>query len=131
MAKRTYSEETKAAVMAALLAGQSVSQVAAEYKIPEGTIWAWTHRELNGKSNGYDASLASAASQKKQRIGELILDYLETLMVTLQRQAEVFGDETWLSKQAASEVAVLHGVLADKGIRILEALASAAEEQDV
>lgn len=132
MAKRTYSEETKAAVMAALLAGQSVSQVAAEYKIPEGTIWAWTHRELNGKSNGYDASLASAASQKKQRIAELILEYLEALFVALKNQAELFGDnKNWLSKQAASEVAVLHGVLADKGIRILEALASAAEEQDV
>jgi len=38
MAKTTYSPETKAAVMAALLEGQSVCKVAKEYSIPKGTV---------------------------------------------------------------------------------------------
>jgi transposase-like protein len=119
-----YSDETKAAVMAALLTGQSVSSIAVKYNIPEGTVWSWSHRELNGNSE----TLASLASEKRERIGELILDYLEALMITLKAQTEVFSDTTWLSQQTASEAAVLHGVLADKGIRLLEALAGSDEE---
>ena len=33
-----------------------------------------------------------------------------------------FGDPEWLKKQSAGELAVLHGVAVDKGIRLLEAL---------
>ena len=44
---RKYSDEIKAAVMASLLAGQSISNVASEYKIPEGTVKGWSAR-LNG-----------------------------------------------------------------------------------
>lgn len=129
MAKRVYSDETKAAVMAALLAGQSVSLIAKEYEIPEGTVKSWSSRDVNG--NGHAVATEALDATQKSRIGKLILDYLETLMVTLKNQAEVFSDKTWLSKQAASEVAVLHGVLADKGIRLLEALASEEEDSDV
>lgn len=129
MAKRVYSDETKAAVMAALLAGQSVSLIAKEYEIPEGTVKSWSSRGVNG--NGHAVATDALDATQKSRIGKLILDYLETLMVTLKNQAEVFSDKTWLSKQAASEVAVLHGVLADKGIRLLEALASEEEDSDV
>jgi transposase-like protein len=36
-----YDESTKAAVMGALLAGQSISSVAREYQIPKGTVSEW------------------------------------------------------------------------------------------
>ena len=90
MAKRSYSDETKAAVMAALLAGQSVSSLAREYQIPEGTLKSWQSREVNG------ARVAVVATQKKERIGELIVSYLEDLLVTLHAQQKVFQDEKWL-----------------------------------
>lgn len=116
----SYSEEIKAAAMAALLAGQSVSAVAREYKIPKGTVSGWK-KQAEEKSNN---------STQKKEIGSLLLDYLRTNLQTLKKQSEVFSDERWLKKQSASEVAVLHGVLADKTIRLLEALADQEESPE-
>ena len=108
----THSEETKAAVMAALLAGQSVNSVAKEYKLPVGTVKSWKSRGVAEK----------ATVKKADRIGELLLEYLEENLTTLKEQARIFRTETWLMKQNASDVAVLHGVLTDKSIRLLEAM---------
>lgn len=47
--------------------------------------------------------------------------------MTLREQVKVFRDPNWLKQQSASEAAVLHGVIADKQIRLLEALADDAE----
>lgn len=123
MARQNYSEETKAAVMAALLTGQSVSEAAKTYRVPEATIRSWKSRQ-----GGND--VASVATQKRERIGELLVSYLEEGLTTLQEQVRVFRNEEWLKKQGASELAVLHGVIADKQIRLLEALAGDEEESE-
>jgi transposase-like protein len=123
---RTYSEETKAAVLAALLTGQSVGEIAKSYRVPAATIRSWNSRQGNG------GGVANVATQKKELIGELLVDYLGELLVTLKAQAKFARQIEWLKEQPASEVAVLHGVLADKGIRLLEALAdNEAEGEDV
>lgn len=114
MANTVYSEETKAAVMAALLSGQSVGQVAAEYKLPKGTVSTWK-RKIEGIPQ-----VGSPAQQEE--IGELVLGYLRAILTALTKQAVHFGDKSWLQNQGASELAVLHGVSADKALRLLEAL---------
>ena len=121
----TYSQETKAAVMAAILTGLHPSQIAKEFNIPIGTVKAWKYRQ---ESNG---GVAIVTVQKKEAIGELISDYLTELLKTLRIQMKVFGNETWLKQQSAHEVAILHGVLADKGIRLLEALADRGEDDSI
>lgn len=121
---RQYSDETKAAVMAALLTGQSISRVAEEYDIPEGTIKGWKSKQKNG---GHPVALV--VTQKKEEIGDLLIKYLGLSLETLQRQVKFFANETWLQQQSASEAAVLHGVIADKTIRLLEALADNSEEE--
>ena len=122
MKVRSHNPETKAAVIAALLTGQSISSVAKDYNIPEGTVKNWS---VKVKQNG--GIVEPVQPQKRERIGELIVNYLEALLITLHAQQKVFQDEKWLKQQSASEVAVLHGVLADKGIRLLEALADKEE----
>lgn len=116
--RREYSPEEKAAVMAALLAGQSVSQAAATYRIPRGTIAAWS---------GEVRRMQTDPNTKKD-IGDLLVRYLESNLQALTAQMEVFSDRKWLEKQSASEVGVLHGILADKAIRLLEALADREQE---
>jgi transposase-like protein len=106
-----HSDETKAAVMAALLTGQSISAVAREYDIPKGTVSSWKSR-LAGRES---------ATQKKA-IGDLLIAYLESNLETLRVQSEHFRDKRWLSRQHADSLAVLHGVMTDKAIRLLEAL---------
>lgn len=123
---RSYSDETKAAVMAALLTGQSVSAVAREYKIPKGTVSSWRRqaaREVEG---------VEPTSTQKEQIGGLILDFLTASLRALRAQADVFARPEWLRTQSASDLAVLHGVQTDKAIRLLEALDAAAvpDERD-
>lgn len=114
-----YSDEVKAQALAALLAGQSFTQVSVAFGIPAGTLKSWKSRDVAG----LDHPDASGATTKKERIGDLLLEYLEENLTTLKEQVKVFRDETWLKNQSASEAAVLHGVLADKAVRLLEGLA--------
>lgn len=119
--RQQYGEETKAAVLAALMAGQSVGEVSREYDIPEGTIKSWRSRNQVSQMRR-DAMADAADATPKKEIGELLLDYLRTNLETLKAQAEVFADKEWLTKQDASSLAVLHGVMTDKAVRLLEAL---------
>ena len=124
MAKTEYSNEVKAAVMAALLEGQSISAVAKQYDIPKGTVSGWKQKALTPVADG---GVVPDATQKRQAIGDLLIGYLETMLRTLTVQAKHFGDVDWLKDQNANELAVLHGVATDKAIRLLEALAPSNE----
>ena len=121
-ARTTYNDDTKAAVMAALLAGQSITAVAKEYKVPSGTVSRWRA----------DASeiIKEERAKKSTPIDVLLYEYLQANLAVLKKQTDVFSDEEWLKKQDASSVAVLHGVLADKAIRLLEAAHAADESED-
>lgn len=119
MARATYSDETKAQVMAALLTGQSINAVAREYKIPKQTISNWKNRDKPG--------VPRDDTQKAAEIEDLLSGYLKENLKTLRAQAEFFREETWLKKQEASQLAVLHGVLSDKAIRLLEAFGDEPE----
>ena len=114
---REYKDETRAAVMAALLTGQSVSSIAREYDIPKGTVSNWKR----------GAGGAIKRTQKTEHIGDLLVKYLQTNLEALSAQAEQFKDREWLKKQTASDAAVLHGVMTDKAIRLLEALSKSSE----
>lgn len=117
----TYSDEIKAQVMAALLAGQSISSVAREYSIPKGTVSDW-HKRARG--------VGLEPTQKEgTAIDVLLRQYLEANLETLREQTKVFRDEKWLRRQGASELAVLHGVLTDKAVRILEAFGGNEEAE--
>jgi transposase-like protein len=112
--KRQYSDTEKAAAMAALMAGQSLNSVAAEYQIPEATLRYWKGR----------ARAIPVDPQKENVIGDLLIDYLEANLKALKSQAEVFTDKAWLSEQGASEAAILHGVMTDKAVRLIEAFSA-------
>lgn len=122
-ARREYSDETKAQVMAALLAGQSVSSAAQEYKIPKGTVSSW-RKVAQGLAAG---RVGESATQKSVTLDDLLQGYVEENLVTLREQSVFFRDKGWLKEQPASELAVLHGVIADKTVRILEAYGGPSE----
>ena len=108
-ARKVYDPEVRAAAMAALLAGQGVNDVARAYRLPPSTVSRW-------KRN------ARAEAGRTEEVGDLLLIYLKENLTTLQRQSVFFRDREWLLSQCASDAAVLHGVLADKTIRLLEAM---------
>lgn len=111
--RRDYDEQTRAAVMAALLAGQSVNSVAKEYKIPQSTVSTWKAQSPAVDNIGY---------KKRERIGDLIVDNLEAALETTRAILDVVKEKEWLRKQPATEIGVLYGIISDKTYRILEAL---------
>lgn len=113
MSDRSYSNDTKAAVMAALLTGQSINAVAKEYQIPRSTVATWKKYVKNG--------VYEKPRPQKEMIGELLLEYLAANLRALRLQSEIFSDGNWLKEQDAGELAVLHGVMTDKAIRLMEA----------
>lgn len=117
MAKREYSQEVKAAVIAALLAGQSVSAVAKEYNIPKGTVSGWKSKENNPEG------VATSIDQKKKvDIGDLLIKKLNEHLKAAIAIAEAVQDPDYVKAQDASDIAVLLGVIDDKVFRMLEAL---------
>jgi transposase-like protein len=109
--------------MAALLTGQSVSQVAFEFNLGKATVSRW-RADLSSNQ------LEQVRTERTETIECLLLDYVATNLKTLKAQSEVAGRPEYVQKQSASELAVLHGVIADKTVRILSALQPESEPEN-
>lgn len=118
MTRRVHDPETRAAVMSALLSGQAVQQVANEYRLPPSTVSRWRKK-------------ARAHAGRSDDVGELLLAYLAETLTTLRAQTVAFRDPAWLRGQDASSAGVLHGILADKCVRLLESLSQSPLERTV
>jgi hypothetical protein len=112
--------ETEAAIMAALLTGQGVTEIARQFNVSDATV-------SRLKSRLYSDTLNAIEQKKRTDFGELLAGYLEETIITLTAQAKFFRDEAWLKKQSAADLAVLHGVAFDKALRFLEAMERAQE----
>ena len=108
--------DTIARALADLALGMSTWQVAAKYQVDQKTVRNWRARHLPESSK---------SSQKNVDVGELIASYIAEGITTLAAQARHFRDPAWLAAQNAKDLAINHGVLADKLIRILAALRAA------
>jgi transposase-like protein len=122
---REYSPEVKAAVMAALLAGQSISSVARQYEIPKGTVSGWQKQAGNplGALVNPSPGVATVATQKKQdEILELLLDLVIAQLKSQIALANHLADKTWLMEQDASALGAALGISNDKVFRLLQTL---------
>jgi transposase-like protein len=91
-------------------------EVARDLGLPESSIRNWK-RTLTPEQ------IAEINARKGQRLDDLVFDYLQENLTTLRAQSKLLRDESYVTKQPASEMATLHGVMADKTIRLLEAVA--------
>lgn len=123
MRGKAHSDEIRAQVMAALLAGQGVTETAKQYKIPHQTV-------SRIKNEILPEQLGEIGREKARRIESMLFGYLCANLEALQRQCKVASDETYLKRQPASELATLHGVMADKSIRLLEAALPAEQPEE-
>lgn len=119
MRGRATDPAKKAQVIAALLLGQSVTEVAKQYGLDTGLV-------SRIKATMPTEVLQEVAAKKEFDFGTQIAHYLQENLKTLAVQAEHFRDLSWLAKQDAADLAVLHGVTTDKAIRLLEAAERAA-----
>lgn len=111
MAGKRHDEGLKAAALAdVLLLGPGAT--AAKYHIPIRTLFAWREQ--------YE--VADLLPMKRERIGQLVAIYLEANLQALTAQAYVTSQPEYIDRQPAGELAILHGVMADKSVRLLEAI---------
>ncbi len=108
MAKH-HDPSLRATVMAALLAGQGVTEVARQYRLPKSTVQRWRKQ-------------ARVEAGKSDEIGDLLMGYLRENLRTLTAQAIIFRDRSFVTRGSPEHAAILHGVLTDKAVRLLEAL---------
>lgn len=112
------TDDKKAAIIAAVRAGGSVSSVARELGVGKATV-SRIKNELPA------TELEQIGTVKQNNLEALIARYLEANLTTLITHAEMARDPNWFKKQNASDIAVFDGVMSDKTIRILEAAAAA------
>jgi transposase-like protein len=114
---KAHSEEVRSAVLAALLAGQGVSEIAARYSISDRVVRRWR-----------EGHLAEVVRESRERGEGLCLQYLSENLACLRAQLVVAGNGEYLKGQPAAELATLHGVVADRAFKILEALGRGDDE---
>lgn len=122
MGRKIHSEEVKAAILAALALGEQPADLEQKYKIPAATIRAW-------KFHQKDTPIAIVATQKREEVGELCVEFLRESFRTLSIQVKHFADPAWLEKQDASQAANLFTTVTDHAFRLLEALEAGAEDE--
>ena len=117
---RHYSDQERAEAMARLLAGGSLGAVARETGIARSTLSAWRKETRT--------LVPAAGSSERTQLGEHVFDLIAETLKSLTAQARFFRDAEWLSRQSAGDMAILHGVLSDKVIRLLAAIREPKDE---
>lgn len=115
--KRT-SDAKRAACIAALLEGQAVSKVAADYKVSEATA-SRLRKAIPPEL------LQEIETKKGQKLANLIAGNLERSFEAIGNILEHTKNVDWLNKQSADELATFLGVTSDKVFRVLEAIENA------
>ena len=122
MRGRKNSDAIQAQVVAALLAGQGVTEVAKKYNLAKSTV-------SNIKNGLSSDDIEHVRTQKRESLAALVEAHLtESLKAATDIARKVRTDKQWFAKQSAQEVAILYGVLTDKAVRILEASEAASQD---
>ena len=113
----THPAHIRAEAVAAVLAGEPLSDVARRYGLPKGTLGNWM---ADVDPQGLERL---RTLQKRPSLDQLIGDYLVIGFRAMISQAEVFSDPAYCRSQDADKLAIAHGVLGDK----LAGVAAAAQ----
>ncbi len=121
MRGKAHSDETRSEALAALLAGQGVTEVATKYKLPTSTV--------QDIKNSIDSEeFAKVRTKKQEELANLIEGHLEASLRAAANIANQTANADWLNKQDADKLGVFFGIITDKSVRILEAAESANSE---
>lgn len=114
-----YTEEFRVAVTAdvALL---GVAATCAKYRISRSLLSYWRKT--------YAPQTQTVL--RSDRISALLANYLESNLQALTAQAYVTADPEYLNRQPAESIAVLHKVMGDQAIRLLEAIHQASRPEE-
>lgn len=108
----------RAAVLAALLIGQPVAQVARTYNLPYHTVYQW--------SKAFDIS---NPIRRRDQLSESLLIFVQREIQSLMAISLITEKEEWVMGQNASEMAQYVAVKTEKLMAILQVFGRAAESR--
>jgi hypothetical protein len=114
---RAVPINVQAQIIASLLSGQfrTDAQIATEVSVSRMTV-------SRIRAAIPEEILLQLVTLKKERIGELVGEFLEESLESLKRIDKITSDSEWLRLQDATGLSMFYGVKADKVIRLLEAI---------
>lgn len=120
---KAVPDTKKAVVLAALLQGQGVNEIAAKYQIPKSTVSRLKKAIPNEE-------LERIGTQKADELSALIAENLSASYRAIGNILRQTENAQWLNEQPASELATFLGVTSDKVFRVLEAIENAQTKAD-
>ncbi len=119
MRGKPRDKDVKAQAIAALILGDSPTEVANRYGLPRGTVRNW-QPEVE--------QLAKDSHNSGGRIIDLVEGYMESGIESLTAQAQQAGDPEWLRKQSAKDLAKLHDSMFERTFHLLSIVTSNERE---
>lgn len=115
------SDQTRAAVVAALLMGQAVNAVAREYALSHTTV-------SSIKKSLPSERFVQVRRDREHHLDELLLDALAANLSAQKRILDTASDPQYIREQPAENIAQLFSAFADRAIRLLEAASAVLGE---
>lgn len=106
----------KAAAQAALLLGQSASQVALQYGLHQSVVTRWQ-----------DTIITAGAVGRRDRLSDMLMVFIEQELKSLMAISIVTSDEKWIRRQSADQLAHYVAVKSDRLMAMLAAFGRAEE----
>lgn len=120
--RKHHSDAKRAAIIAALLTGQGVSQIADDLKVNHSTV-------SNYKRQLTPEQINELNQKRAGRLDDLLWSHLESNFAAMRAITKHVQSEKYIQRQDPSDLAVLFGVIDDKSIRILDAIERARNPQ--
>jgi transposase len=114
--------EKRAAIIAALLAGESFQQIIKRYQVAKSTV-------SRLKKSLTEGEFQPLGTEKTERLIDLVEAHLIASLKAGTNIANQTNNQHWRDKQSADSLAILYGVLADKSLRVLEAAQAVRQRQ--
>ncbi len=114
MRGRAIDEQIRDQVVAAVLAGLGVSEIARQYHLPKSTV-------SRIRNEVAPERLEQVGTEHRARLDDLLLSALSDNLTAQSAIAKLASDQNYLRGYGPSAVAELYTALADKAVRLLEA----------
>ena len=109
-----YSDEFKAQVMADLALKMPLREAAVKWDVSVPTLRSW-------KNLGHSVQV-TVSGENAVNLGELTANYLDKALRGMAAIAEQALDPEWRKRQDADKLGIFFGILADKTIRVAQAV---------
>lgn len=117
-----YPPELRAQVIAAVVAGESLTTVANRFGVGKATVERWSREYRPVQPNN---------ARTREEIGALVYDTVVETLRALTARTRVTGSEDWVAKQSAADLAALAAADWDRVIRVLAAFRPDHEESEL